>query len=235
MVPAWVQLWKREQQNEFDADLFARTIGRARAAPHREAAAHALYPALMVAVGPTDFDLLIKFGGGLHTRAAEDDINEREAADGQNFTPRPRAPRAPAARARSTSSAPLPTVRRSWAAARSSRATARSRRSSRPAPRSTRGTGRASRPRRCWRRSTRRPSSAAISSNARLAADRRGAGHRPVAGRGGQEVHRHGDVERRLPVEPFDLVRDVLREVCPVSDERAVFAHVKDPAPPRGT
>lgn len=36
-------------------------------------------------LGPEDFDLLIKFGGGLHTRAAEDDIGEREAADGNNF------------------------------------------------------------------------------------------------------------------------------------------------------
>lgn len=36
-------------------------------------------------VGPDDFDLTIKFGGGLHTRAAEDDIHEREAADGNNF------------------------------------------------------------------------------------------------------------------------------------------------------
>lgn len=36
-------------------------------------------------IGPDEFDLTIKFGGGLHTRAAEDDIHEREAADGNNF------------------------------------------------------------------------------------------------------------------------------------------------------
>ncbi len=54
---------------------------------------------MVTKVGPTDYDLLIKFGGGLHTRAAEDDIAEREAADGQNFSLdlerrelRPRAP-----------------------------------------------------------------------------------------------------------------------------------------------
>lgn len=29
MVPAWVQLWKREQRNEFDGDLFTASIGRA--------------------------------------------------------------------------------------------------------------------------------------------------------------------------------------------------------------
>lgn len=29
MIPAWVQLWKREQQNEFDGDLFKVNIGRA--------------------------------------------------------------------------------------------------------------------------------------------------------------------------------------------------------------
>jgi hypothetical protein len=29
MVPAWVQLWKREQNNEFDGDLFKVDIGRA--------------------------------------------------------------------------------------------------------------------------------------------------------------------------------------------------------------
>lgn len=50
-------------------------------------------------LGPDDYDLTIKFGGGLHTRAAEDDIADREAADGRNFTLdlerrelRPRAP-----------------------------------------------------------------------------------------------------------------------------------------------
>lgn len=34
---------------------------------------------------PKDYDVKIKFGGGLHTRAPEDEINEREAADGYNF------------------------------------------------------------------------------------------------------------------------------------------------------
>lgn len=29
MVPAWVQLWKRERRNEFDGDLFKHDIGRA--------------------------------------------------------------------------------------------------------------------------------------------------------------------------------------------------------------
>ena len=29
MVPAWVQLWKREMRNEFDGDLFNASIGRA--------------------------------------------------------------------------------------------------------------------------------------------------------------------------------------------------------------
>lgn len=37
-------------------------------------------------IGPKDFDLTIKFGGGLHTRASEDEIDPREAADGNNFT-----------------------------------------------------------------------------------------------------------------------------------------------------
>lgn len=36
-------------------------------------------------VGPKDFDVVIKFGGGLHTRASEDEIDPREAADGSNF------------------------------------------------------------------------------------------------------------------------------------------------------
>jgi len=36
-------------------------------------------------VGPKDIDLTLKFGGGLHTRASEDEIDPREAADGQNF------------------------------------------------------------------------------------------------------------------------------------------------------
>ena len=36
-------------------------------------------------VGPGEFDVSIKFGGGLHTRASEDEIDGREAADGRNF------------------------------------------------------------------------------------------------------------------------------------------------------
>lgn len=36
-------------------------------------------------VKPKDFDVVIKFGGGLHTRASEDEIDPREAADGHNF------------------------------------------------------------------------------------------------------------------------------------------------------
>lgn len=36
-------------------------------------------------VGPKDVDIVIKFGGGLHTRAPEDEIGDREAADGVNF------------------------------------------------------------------------------------------------------------------------------------------------------
>lgn len=34
---------------------------------------------------PKDLDIKIKFGGGLHTRASADEIDQREAADGQNF------------------------------------------------------------------------------------------------------------------------------------------------------
>lgn len=40
---------------------------------------------MVAKIGPTEANLLIKFGGGLHTRAAEDDIGDREAADGKNF------------------------------------------------------------------------------------------------------------------------------------------------------
>lgn len=36
-------------------------------------------------VRPDDYDVVVKFGGGLHTRAPEDEIDPREAADGQNF------------------------------------------------------------------------------------------------------------------------------------------------------
>lgn len=34
---------------------------------------------------PKDLDVKIKFGGGLHTRASADEIDAREASDGQNF------------------------------------------------------------------------------------------------------------------------------------------------------
>lgn len=34
---------------------------------------------------PKDYDVTLKFGGGLHTRASEDEIDPREAADGKNF------------------------------------------------------------------------------------------------------------------------------------------------------
>jgi len=36
-------------------------------------------------ISAKDYDVVLKFGGGLATRSAEDEINEREAADGQNF------------------------------------------------------------------------------------------------------------------------------------------------------
>lgn len=36
-------------------------------------------------IGPEDVNVVINFGGGLHTRASSDDINPREAADGFNF------------------------------------------------------------------------------------------------------------------------------------------------------
>lgn len=36
-------------------------------------------------IGPDDQDIVLKFGGGLHTRASEDEIDPREAADGGNF------------------------------------------------------------------------------------------------------------------------------------------------------
>jgi hypothetical protein len=36
-------------------------------------------------LGPVEQSLIIKFGGGLHTRASEDEIDPREAADGNNF------------------------------------------------------------------------------------------------------------------------------------------------------
>ena len=37
------------------------------------------------AIPPKDLDVKIKFGGGLHTRASADEIDAREASDGQNF------------------------------------------------------------------------------------------------------------------------------------------------------
>lgn len=36
-------------------------------------------------IGPDDLNVVITFGGGLHTRASPDDIDAREAADGSNF------------------------------------------------------------------------------------------------------------------------------------------------------
>ena len=36
-------------------------------------------------VDPKDLDVTIKFGGGIHSRASEDEIDPREAADGANF------------------------------------------------------------------------------------------------------------------------------------------------------
>lgn len=40
---------------------------------------------MVARVPPKDLDVKIKFGGGLHTRASADEIDGREAADGQNF------------------------------------------------------------------------------------------------------------------------------------------------------
>ncbi len=40
---------------------------------------------MVAKIPPTDLSVEIKFGGGLHTRASEDEIDPREAADGQNF------------------------------------------------------------------------------------------------------------------------------------------------------
>src|SRR3990167_7219456 len=40
---------------------------------------------MVTKIRPEDVDVVLKFGGGLHTRASEDDINPREAADGNNF------------------------------------------------------------------------------------------------------------------------------------------------------
>lgn len=40
---------------------------------------------MVVKIGPDENNLVISFGGGLHTRASTDDIDPREAADGSNF------------------------------------------------------------------------------------------------------------------------------------------------------
>src|ERR1051326_4491757 len=40
---------------------------------------------MVAKIPPKDFDIKIKFGGGLHTRASADEIDPREAADGANF------------------------------------------------------------------------------------------------------------------------------------------------------
>lgn len=36
-------------------------------------------------IGPAEQNLVIKFGGGVHTRAAENDVKDQEASSGQNF------------------------------------------------------------------------------------------------------------------------------------------------------
>ena len=50
-------------------------------------------------IGPEDLNVVLKFGGGLHTRASPDQIDQKEAASGFNFlidlqnqNLRPRAP-----------------------------------------------------------------------------------------------------------------------------------------------
>lgn len=40
---------------------------------------------MVAKVGPEDLDLIIKFGGGLHTRTGPDEVDPREATDGANF------------------------------------------------------------------------------------------------------------------------------------------------------
>src|SRR6185312_5699264 len=40
---------------------------------------------MVAIVKPQDLSVNLKFGGGLHTRASADEIDAREAADGQNF------------------------------------------------------------------------------------------------------------------------------------------------------
>lgn len=40
---------------------------------------------MVLKAGPKDFDVTLRFGGGLHTRASEEEIEDREAADGSNF------------------------------------------------------------------------------------------------------------------------------------------------------
>src|SRR5215469_7674747 len=36
-------------------------------------------------IGPEEFNVILKFGGGLHTRASPDEIDGHEAAGGTNF------------------------------------------------------------------------------------------------------------------------------------------------------
>src|SRR3990167_5907330 len=40
---------------------------------------------MVTKIRPEDVDVVLKFGGGLHTRASEDEIDAREASAGQNF------------------------------------------------------------------------------------------------------------------------------------------------------
>ena len=36
-------------------------------------------------IGPEDLNVILKFGGGIHSKASPDEIDPREAADGYNF------------------------------------------------------------------------------------------------------------------------------------------------------
>src|SRR6185312_3991491 len=38
-----------------------------------------------IKIGPADLNVVLKFGGGLHTKASPDEIDGREAAGGYNF------------------------------------------------------------------------------------------------------------------------------------------------------
>lgn len=40
---------------------------------------------MVAKIGPEELNVTLKFGGGLHTRASDDEIDPREAADGANF------------------------------------------------------------------------------------------------------------------------------------------------------